>query len=446
MNAQEFYIPVEPDLIRFAQHLRTHFRTILSAGFGEGKSFFLDKFERDSEVSKEFKLIKIYPINYQVVGNTDIFSLLKYDILLQLLVDDMVTERPLEGFPIGKKDGEAFLATVFDGFARVDPSPKAQIPATALTLLKSILSFHEKHRIWKGGNQSAQTSLKRNERFSSLYYQDITTQLIRQSLSDWKAKTGKRVVLVVEDLDRIDPAHLFRILNVFSAHMDYIYRNGEPPSESLVGSRFGFDSIVFVLEYENLKRLFTHFYGNEESFRGYINKFMPQGYFEYSLRKSANTYLYQTLSGITGMEQVHISGLLNSVMNYVSIRDMAYAVKDLEKQVSIERRPNLNIGFLLMIVAMRRLGMKPHQIADACEEQYRKDMPHYACYVIDFTFLDGFSEEKGLLKVEETKAFYIVGRDKDGFPIVGRQLSAPNYMRIFDMRAFVYKLLEYVLS
>lgn len=47
MNAPEFYIPVEPDIKRFVQHLRTHHRTILSAGFGDGKSFFLDKFEKD---------------------------------------------------------------------------------------------------------------------------------------------------------------------------------------------------------------------------------------------------------------------------------------------------------------------------------------------------------------------------------------------------------------
>ena len=445
MNAPEFYIPVEPDIKRFVQHLRTHHRTILSAGFGDGKSFFLDKFEKDREVSEEFKLIKLYPINYQVVENTDIYSLLKYDIMLQLLVDDMVSESPLKGEFLDVKDGADFVTALFDGFSKVDPSPKARIPAAALRVLKSISGISEKRRIRNGGKRAARTLLEKYEKSPTQYGQDLTTQLIKQSLTDWKEKTGKKVVLVVEDLDRLDPAHLFRILNVFSAHMDFIYRNGEAPADSLVGSRFGFDSIVFVLEYGNLKRLFSHFYGDDHSFSGYINKFMPQGFFEYSLRKSSNSYLYQSLSRITGMEQVHISGLLNPVMNNVTIRDMAYAVKDLEKQVAIEHSPNLKTGFLMMIVAMLRLGMKSHEIVNSCDEQYKKYMPHFAQYVFDFTYLDGFSDEKGLLKVSDTSAFYLIERDKDGYPILGRQMSVPTHMRIFDMRTFVYKLFDYIL-
>lgn len=104
MTAPEFYIPIEKDIRRFAQHLRTHHRTILSAGFGDGKSFFLDRFKDDEQIKDEFKLIKLYPINYQVVENTDVFTLLKYDILLQLLVEGMVSETPIEGVQYLYKD------------------------------------------------------------------------------------------------------------------------------------------------------------------------------------------------------------------------------------------------------------------------------------------------------------------------------------------------------
>ena len=87
------------------------------------------------------ELIKLYPINYQVVENTDIYSLLKYDIMLQLLVDDMVSESPLKGEFLDVKDGADFVTALFDGFSKVDPSPKARIPAAALRVLNEFISF-----------------------------------------------------------------------------------------------------------------------------------------------------------------------------------------------------------------------------------------------------------------------------------------------------------------
>ena len=64
----------------------------------------------------------------------------------------------------------------------------------------------------------------------------------------------KKVVLIVEDLDRIDPAHLFRILNIFSAHIDYCYKNAVIPDRSIVGNKFGFDNIVLVCDFSNIKK------------------------------------------------------------------------------------------------------------------------------------------------------------------------------------------------
>ena len=60
---------------------------------------------------------------------------------------------------------------------------------------------------------------------SDIYENDIITTIIRKTIKNFKERTNKEVVLVIEDLDRIDPAHLFRILNVFSAHIDYCYKN-----------------------------------------------------------------------------------------------------------------------------------------------------------------------------------------------------------------------------
>jgi KAP family P-loop domain. len=446
MQAPQFYIPIDTEISQFLLHLRTHPRTILSAKFGDGKSYFLDKFAKDSAVEEEFKIIKIYPINYQVVGDNDIFTLLKYDVLLQLLVENMVGDQTIHGVFDGQKDGAKILTALFDGFAKVDPSPKAQIPAATLKLFKSIACISEKRQIWGGGNRATRTLLQKLEKTSPLYLEDPTTKLIRQSLDDWRKHNGKKVVLVVEDLDRLDPMHLFRILNVFSAHMDYIYRNGDTPTDTLVGSRFGFDSIVFVLEYENLKRLFTHFYGDETSFDGYISKFIPRGFFTYSLRKSANSFFFENISRITGVDQAHVSILLDLIIKDLSLRDMAYAVKDVEAQVSLHSEPARNYDFLLMVAIMVRLGMGTTSIINACELLFRKDPIAFVRYIIDFTYLEGFSDQKGMLKTDATTMYYVSGRSYiDGSADIGRISPVPDNMRELEIQQFVTRLLGYVL-
>ena len=40
------------------------------------------------------------------------------------------------------------------------------------------------------------------------------------NLIDQLKKDGKKTVLIIDDLDRIDPEHIFRLLNVFAAHLD----------------------------------------------------------------------------------------------------------------------------------------------------------------------------------------------------------------------------------
>lgn len=53
-----------------------------------------------------------------------------------------------------------------------------------------------------------------------LYEYDGYTQLIKEALEYVKIHEEKRTCLIIEDLDHIDPGHLFRILNVLGAHVD----------------------------------------------------------------------------------------------------------------------------------------------------------------------------------------------------------------------------------
>lgn len=89
---KDFEIPVDKKVLEFKHHLDCHPRTILSAKFGDGKSYFLNKFCEDENVLSEYEFITVYPVNYQVLDNVDVFDILKRDIILQMGVKDMISE------------------------------------------------------------------------------------------------------------------------------------------------------------------------------------------------------------------------------------------------------------------------------------------------------------------------------------------------------------------
>ena len=49
--------------------------------------------------------------------------------------------------------------------------------------------------------------------------------------------------LIIDDFERIDPEHIFRILNVFSSHMEGDENN-----------ILGFDHVIIVGDIENIKK------------------------------------------------------------------------------------------------------------------------------------------------------------------------------------------------
>ena len=77
-------IDVTPLIVQFDEHLKVNDRTILSARFGDGKSWFLDEFmvsQRD-----DYEFIVLYPVNYQIAPNEAIMEYIKRDILFQLIL------------------------------------------------------------------------------------------------------------------------------------------------------------------------------------------------------------------------------------------------------------------------------------------------------------------------------------------------------------------------
>ena len=118
---------------------------------------------------------------------------------------------------------------------------------------------------------------------------DAFTYLIQKSLEQMMAKS----VLIIEDLDRIDPAHLFRIMNVLSSQVDNPYYSHVPH-----GNKFGFDKIILVMDYEIAKHLFHHFYGKEANYEGYMNKFLKTLPYSYSIKEEAHRQVRQKILDI----------------------------------------------------------------------------------------------------------------------------------------------------
>ena len=131
---------------------------------------------------------------------------------------------------------------------------------------------------------------------------------------DWKKK---KPVLIVEDLDRLDPRHLFRILNVLSAHID------DTTSPDIVTNKFEFDNIILVMDYEATEHIFHHFYGDKACYEGYMSKFLSREPFRYSIRPYLAVPLEMDLSKKLGISHVFVSfSRLWLRINELSIRDL----------------------------------------------------------------------------------------------------------------------------
>lgn len=311
-------IPIENELKAFKEHLDINERTIFSAKFGDGKTFFLNSFKKkysdenkkDADEKEKYYFITLYPVNYSVAENQDIFEYIKRDILFQLAKDGKLN-------PI---DFEAIAKSIFTwenlkeviGFL-ISCMPKGEI---LNKILEKGEKFAKKYR-------EEQTTFQKYESWfisqkGGLYEHDGYTELIIETLKYIKS-SGYKTVLIIEDLDRIDPAHLFRILNVLGAHIDeHLYK------ESGNSNKFGFDNIITVFDYNTTENIFHHFYGNDANYSGYINKFTSHQPFYYSINEIARQYLYQVISQKCCIKTIQsgFHSLITKKINSLSVRDV----------------------------------------------------------------------------------------------------------------------------
>ncbi|MGL6178165.1 MAG: hypothetical protein ACRC13_02895 [Tannerellaceae bacterium] len=298
MGFPDHYIKIDNELSGFQEYLAASSRAILSAKFGDGKSTFLNEFMEQNE--KKYKFFTIYPINYQVADNKDIFEYIKRDLLVQMLSYIELEESTINKSALFVSYLMSHKVDILGDLLEMIPNVNIgglsieMLKGPFKILLKNIKLFEDYKNKIKEQDQThileAYLNSFENAK-GSIYEFDAISQLICNINKQIKEKEEKDVVLIIEDLDRIDPAHIFRILNILSAHID---RNlvGTNEWDATQGeNKFSFDKILLVCDFENIHSIFHHFYGKETDFKGYISKFSSHQPFHYSLKDKYKEFI-----------------------------------------------------------------------------------------------------------------------------------------------------------
>lgn len=365
-------IPMDEAIDDFKLHLNSHPRTILSAKFGDGKSCFLDAAQK--ALKKDYEFITIYPVNYQIEENRDVYDLIKYDILFQLYSHKIASpESPIAddiAFPLFlqfyQKD---ITAEIFNTLSSLRISGKAgSVLRSATSFVKGLYTLKDRYSEMKESDSYLDKFMSQVEK-NTHYESDPISGYITSVINVWHKKhRKKKLVLLIEDMDRMDPAHMFRILNIISAHIDDCYKYGVRPSASLDHNKFGFDNIVISLDYNNLQSIFHHFYGKDTSFEGYISKFSDRGRFNYSLEKEKNEFFKKRIAAVCEIDHKLVEDAYSDdLFKNKSLRDLARAMDSPEKQIFTEFEEGdwpVHLGLFKLMVILRRLGLGDGSIKD----------------------------------------------------------------------------------
>ena len=290
-------IPISTQKEEFKEFLNkeNNNKIVLSAPFGSGKTTFLKAFF-DGKENKDDRAIFVYPVNYCVASNEDIFELIKYDILSQMLRWDDITNYIVDL----SKEWNLYKQFVNDPMKIIIPIADAigklgGMIGQVTSISKGLYELKKEiDKVAKDSNEGddidkfmTQIELKTG----GIYQRDIVTLIIQSILKRVKgSENNTDIVLIIDDLDRIDPEHLFRILNVFAAHNDI--KNED-------SNKFGFDKIITVFDIENVKHIFRTKYGAKVDFVGYINKFYSKEVFHFDITWEIADNLFEIFRNTT---------------------------------------------------------------------------------------------------------------------------------------------------
>lgn len=299
-NLQINHQTIEQD---FLEHLNieNNNRILFTAPFGTGKSTFLKTFF--GQHKEDFLTIKLFPVNYCVSANEDVFELIKYDLLLEL------TGNHKDEIALDKSDFSNLILSQMFLLEEIKLTPLllavikqcGKIGKSAVEILEEVKNqykaFKEKIEIDEE-KFIIDYAEKLEKQKGTPYEMDAISYLIKDLVERIKTKNkDKRSVLIIDDLDRLDPEHIFRLFNIFSAHYDRIDNS----------NKFNFDIVIFVGDYTNIRKIFHHRYGQDVDFTGYSDKFFSLVPFYFDNRQFIREQITNILSRIefTGESRIH---------------------------------------------------------------------------------------------------------------------------------------------
>jgi hypothetical protein len=322
----------------FIEHLvfENNSRILFSGPFGTGKSTFLE--EISARTVDRFFYIKLIPVNYSVASNDDVFELIKFDILIELMnrygaeIDIAPHEFPViltsQVFLLEQLKASS-LSALFGSMTsgtELFPDQLGDYAAAAAVLSKLnkagnnfLTKFKEFRESVRNRDQKLIKDFFDNqERKSGINEGDKISFFIKELIQRVKQYSDKQrqSVLVIDDLDRLDPEHIFRLFNIFSAHYD----------SSDQSNKFGFDKVIFVCDLENIKKIYHHRYGPSVDFSGYIDKFFSTTPFDFDNRAFLRSKIIQiieslefNISGDARQDRKSTGGTLYNVFEFIVI-------------------------------------------------------------------------------------------------------------------------------
>lgn len=248
---------------------------IFSGIYGIGKSYFINNFFNNQHSNKYIPIF-LTPINYSVANNEDIFEYIKADILLQLLekvpceFKNVQISMSVATYYYINNNIDTIIANILSTAEKV--CFKTDIIHQLLELKRNIKKFQKESSISE--DKEIELFIENlSQKQGSIYESNIITEIIQTLILN--AKEGydkKEIILIIDDLDRIDPEHIFRILNILSAHDDFCHTQKH---------KFKFDKTILVCDIDNIRKIFHTNYGANVDFNGYIDKFYSKEIFHF---------------------------------------------------------------------------------------------------------------------------------------------------------------------
>lgn len=369
-NQTEIIIPISTEKDRFAQHLQTenNQRIIFSGQFGSGKTFFLKEFFDKNNDYEDFFLS---PVHYSVSRNEDVFEYIKYDILISLFSKETVEWQ--ETHLSNELLLSFFVKENFIKIAKDTIKHAGKVGKIVSEVIEDIGKYQKKFEEFKASSETDQLKEAKTyiddfrKQIGSIFEYDDNTTLINELLGT----IPKEKVLIIDDLDRMDPEHIFRIMNVFAAQFDH---------ERFGYNKFAFDKVIIVCDLDNLRNLFAHKYGSNVDFSGYIDKFYSIEPFKFDNRKALidNIFIFLQTNSVKSSAIAELIELIEPLFSILIKKDIINLRKFVSKQKIQWKNPFHS------------------------ENRKLRDYPEYPILIIDFLlFMYGYIHEDLLLQLNE---------------------------------------------